>query len=111
MNEYVDIEGLKIIVNTLNERVKEIEKIYDKRLLPTLQLSKEYLSADKMVIGEEMAEYEELYKKIVEKLTSLSDVLNDCIIKEYRSLKDNVNDIFKKNLNNEIFDAVNIKKE
>ena len=110
MNEYVNIDGLKSISNILLERSKEIEKLYNKSLLPILSSSEEYFNSS-TAFNDEIIEYNQIYKEAMKKLYDLSNILNDYIIKDYTNMKYSVSEIFRKNLNNSLFSTINYRKE
>ena len=99
MNEYVDIEGMKDISNTLNNVKNKIKEIYLKELKPLLNdCSINYSKYNKNFILY-ITEYEKLYKEIYNKLLVMTDTLDNNIIHNFNKTIDDINSLFNDKLN------------
>lgn len=102
MNEYVSIEGIRGIANSLNGRREELKEIFEEELFPLLEECSS-------LYGINIAGYEQLYSHINNKLLKLSNLLEGGVSHDYEELVANLQGIFNNDFNNKFSELMNTK--
>ena len=100
MNEHINIESLKSSVISLNSKRDELKEIINNELIPILS-----------EFNIDSSEYKTLFASLYNRIDSLSSILNNSVINNYKETLDDINSLFSGEFNQKLTELLSNKTE
>ncbi len=108
---YVSTEDLRQVANNLNNKKNEIMNIYNSKVKPVMQQSKEAITVSGLNFEEFNRQFNQAFTNLANEIGSLSNALTNKIIPNYNDLSQSIRNAFNNEFANQMSTILaNLKK-
>ncbi len=99
---YVSTEDLKAVANSLNTKKNEITNIYNTKVKPVMEQSKEAITVSGLNFDEFNRQFSNAFTSLANEIGSLSNALTTKIIPNYNDLSQSIRNAFNNDFANQM---------